>query len=83
MKRVALLVGLVAVGGLSLAAAGFQAPEGRGQGRGDGRGQGRGRGPQGPNVAQIEKVKDNLYEITGGGGNSAAFITDKPGASRN
>ena len=31
--------------------------------------------PQGPNVAQIEKVKDNLYLITGGGGNTAAFIT--------
>jgi glyoxylase-like metal-dependent hydrolase (beta-lactamase superfamily II) len=30
----------------------------------------------GPNVAQIEKVKDNLYMITGGGGNTAAFITD-------
>jgi len=30
-----------------------------------------------PNVAQIEKVKDNLYMITGagGGGNTAAFIT--------
>ncbi|MEZ5288317.1 MAG: MBL fold metallo-hydrolase [Vicinamibacterales bacterium] len=29
----------------------------------------------GPNVAQIEKVKDNLYVITGGGGNTAAFVT--------
>lgn len=29
----------------------------------------------GPNVAQIEKVKDNLYMITGGGGNTAAYIT--------
>jgi glyoxylase-like metal-dependent hydrolase (beta-lactamase superfamily II) len=29
----------------------------------------------GPNVAQIEKVKDNLFTITGGGGNTAAFIT--------
>ena len=28
-----------------------------------------------PNVAQIEKIKDNLYMITGGGGNTAAFIT--------
>jgi len=28
----------------------------------------------GPNVAQIEKVKDNLYMITGGGGNTAAFV---------
>ena len=27
------------------------------------------------NVAQIEKVKDNLYVIKGGGGNTAAFIT--------
>jgi glyoxylase-like metal-dependent hydrolase (beta-lactamase superfamily II) len=62
---------LLAVGGLSLAAAGLQAPaQGR---RGEG---GRGRGPQGPPVAQIEKVTDNLYEITGGGGNTAAFITD-------
>jgi len=69
MKRIALLGGLIAIGGLSLAAAGFQAPQGRGEGRG--------RGPQGPPVAQIEKVKNNLYEITGGGGNSAAFITDK------
>jgi cyclase len=30
--------------------------------------------PAGPNVAQIEKVKDNLYMITGGGGNTAAYI---------
>ena len=29
----------------------------------------------GPNVAQIEKVKDNLFMITGGGGNTAAYIT--------
>lgn len=30
---------------------------------------------QGPNVAQIEKVKDALYVVTGGGGNTAAFVT--------
>jgi cyclase len=29
------------------------------------------------NVAEIQKVKDNLYMITGGGGNTAAFITEK------
>ena len=29
----------------------------------------------GPNVAQIEKVKDNLYMITGGGGNTAAYVS--------
>jgi len=31
--------------------------------------------PAGPNVAQIEKVKDNLFMITGGGGNTAAYLT--------
>jgi len=75
MKRIALLGGLIAIGGLSIAAAGLQAPQGRGDGRG-GEGRGRGRGPQGPPVLQIEKVKDDLYEIIGpGAGNTAAFIT--------
>lgn len=31
---------------------------------------------QAPPVLGIEKVKDNLYMITGGGGNTAAFITE-------
>jgi glyoxylase-like metal-dependent hydrolase (beta-lactamase superfamily II) len=62
MKRGIILGVLLIGGGLSLAAAGFQAPAGR--------------GPQGPNVAEIEKVNDRLYMITGGGGNTAAFITD-------
>jgi cyclase len=66
MKRTIVLAVIVAVGGLSIAAAAFQGapPAGR-QG-----------GARGPNVAGIEKVKDNLYMITGGGGNTAAFITD-------
>ena len=34
-----------------------------------------GQAPQQPNVAEIEKVRDNLFMITGGGGNTAAFIT--------
>ena len=78
MRRGIVLGVLLAVGGLSLAVSGFQAPPaGAGQGRGEGRrGEGRGRGPQGPPVAEIQKVKDNLYEITGGGGNTAAFVTD-------
>ena len=61
MRRGIVLGALLAAGGLSLAAAGFQAPA---------------RGPQGPNVAEIEKVNDRLYMITGGGGNTAAFLTD-------
>lgn len=30
-----------------------------------------------PATLEIQKVKDNLYVITGGGGNTAAFITEK------
>jgi cyclase len=50
---------VVGIGALTMAVAAFQAPP----------------QPQGPNVAGIEKVKDNLYMITGGGGNTAAFVT--------
>jgi cyclase len=30
---------------------------------------------QGPKVVEVEKLKDNLYLLKGGGGNTAAFIT--------
>ena len=30
---------------------------------------------EGPKVAEIQKLKENLYMITGGGGNTAAFVT--------
>jgi cyclase len=73
MRRASLLVTLIAVGSLSLAVSGFQAPP----------------PPAGPTPAsmqatKIEKVKDNLYVITGSsptprdafsGGNTAVFIT--------
>jgi glyoxylase-like metal-dependent hydrolase (beta-lactamase superfamily II) len=36
----------------------------------------RGQGQQ-AQTAEIQKVKENLFVITGGGGNTAAFITDK------
>ena len=69
MKRAILLGALIAIGGLSLAVSG-QAP-----------------GPSDKSIAatKIEKVKDNLYVITGSGaedtsafsgGNVAVFITD-------
>ncbi len=55
------VLGLVVVSGVSLAAlAPAQMPV---------------PSPAGPNVAEIEKVKDNLYMIKGGGGNTAAFVT--------
>ena len=38
-----------------------------------------GQAPQQPNVAEIEKVRDNLFMIKGGGGNTAAFITARRG----
>jgi hypothetical protein len=72
MKRQLVLGLVIAVGGLSMARAAVQAP------------------PAGPtpaalNATKIEKVKDNLYSITGSsvadrdafsGGNTAVFITD-------
>jgi glyoxylase-like metal-dependent hydrolase (beta-lactamase superfamily II) len=62
MRRAIVLGVLLAIGGVSLAVKGFQAPKGG--------------PPQGPPVAEIQKIKDNLYMLTGGGGNTAAFITD-------
>jgi glyoxylase-like metal-dependent hydrolase (beta-lactamase superfamily II) len=32
--------------------------------------------PTGPKVVELQKLKDNLYLLSGGGANSAAFITD-------
>ena len=69
MKRCVVLLALVSFGALSLVISGYQAPGG-------------------PSAAalqatKIEKVKDNLYIITGAsdlaafsGGNTAVFITD-------
>lgn len=59
MTRSVVLSGLVVVGA-ALMAAGVSARQAA---------------PPGPNVAQIEKVKDNLFMVTGGGGNTAAFVT--------
>jgi glyoxylase-like metal-dependent hydrolase (beta-lactamase superfamily II) len=68
MRGVVLTV-LIGAGALSMAAAGLQNPP-AGQAP-------PGRGQQGPPMAGIQQVKDNLYMITGGGGNTAAFVTDK------
>lgn len=59
MKRLAVLLGLLTAGAVSMIFA-QQQPQQR------------------PAAAlEIQKVKDNLYMITGGGGNTAAFITEK------
>jgi cyclase len=58
MKRLAVLLGLLLAGAISLMAA--QQPQ-----------------QSQPATLDIQKVKDNLYMITGGGGNTAAFITEK------
>src|SRR5438128_10810749 len=31
--------------------------------------------PQGPKVVEVEKLKDNLFMLKGGGGNTAVFVT--------
>jgi len=58
MKRLAVLLGLLTVGAVSMIFA-QQQPQQR------------------PPVLEIQKVKDNLFMISGGGGNTAAFITEK------
>jgi glyoxylase-like metal-dependent hydrolase (beta-lactamase superfamily II) len=57
MKRLAVLLGLLTAGAVSII---FAQPH----------------PPQTPPALEIQKVKDNLYMITGGGGNTAAFITE-------
>lgn len=66
MRRAIVLGMVLAVGAVSLGAARFQNPP-AGQGRG---------GAQAQTALEIQKVRDNLYMISGGGGNTAAFITD-------
>jgi glyoxylase-like metal-dependent hydrolase (beta-lactamase superfamily II) len=55
MKRALVLGGLIALGGLSLTVAAYQAPAAE-------------------KVIDVEKLKDNLYVLKGGGGNTAVFV---------
>ncbi len=64
MKRGIVLGALIVVGSLSLAVTAQQAPAGRGGG-----------GQQAPREVQVEKLKDNLFVLRGGGGNTAVFVT--------
>jgi cyclase len=60
MRRIIVLSALVATGALSLTVAAYQ------QG-------GRGGAPA-PRVVEVEKLKDNLFVLKGGGGNTAVFV---------
>ncbi len=62
MKRLIVLGALFAAGALSMTVAAVQQPAAaRGQ-------------AQAPRVVEVEKVRDNLYLMRGGGGNSGVFI---------
>src|SRR5213595_2285715 len=59
MRRSIVLGTLMAAGALSLAVSAYQAPP----------------SPPAPKVVEVEKIKDNLYMLKGGGGNTAVFVT--------
>ena len=62
MRRGTILVALVAVGALSLGVTAFQGQAGRaGQ-------------PPAPQTITVDKLKDNLWVLKGGGGNTAVFV---------
>ncbi len=59
MRRGVVLGILLAVGALSLSVSAYQQPA----------------KPDAPKLVEVDKLKDNLYVMKGGGGNSAVFIT--------
>ena len=60
MRRIIVLSALIAAGALSLTVTAYQ--------------QGQGAGAQAPRVVEVEKLKDNLFVLKGGGGNTAVFV---------
>ena len=58
------VLGILLLCGGSIVVAGYQAPGGGRQGRGG----------DGAQVIQVEKLKDNLFVLKGGGGNTAVFV---------
>jgi glyoxylase-like metal-dependent hydrolase (beta-lactamase superfamily II) len=65
LKRRIVLAAVIAGGALSVTVAALQQPAAGQQPA----------GAQAPRVVQVDKIKDNLYVMKGGGGNSAVFIT--------
>ena len=60
MKRCVVLATLVAAGALSITLAAFQQPPA---------------GQPAPMVIEVDTLKDNLFVLKGGGGNTAVFVT--------
>jgi len=58
MRRTIVLGVLVAAGALGVAVSAYQQPQGGQQAR----------------VVEVEKLKDNLWVLKGGGGNTAVFV---------
>src|ERR1051326_6715695 len=56
------LIALLLVGSLSMIIAAYREPQAAS-------------GQQAPRVVDVEKLKDNLYVLKGGGGNTAVFVT--------
>jgi glyoxylase-like metal-dependent hydrolase (beta-lactamase superfamily II) len=61
MRRIIVLSALIAAGALSLTVTAYQ------QG-------GQAAGAQAPRVIEVDKLKDNLFVLKGGGGNTAVFV---------
>jgi glyoxylase-like metal-dependent hydrolase (beta-lactamase superfamily II) len=59
MSRLTILGGVLAAGALSMTVAAFQQPP----------------AAQAPRIVEVDKLKDNLYVMKGGGGNSSVLIT--------
>jgi cyclase len=74
MKRGIVLSVLLVLGSLSVALMGYQDRGGQ-RGPGAGAGAGRGGGGGAPAALQTIKVRDNLFMIANGGGNTGIFIT--------
>jgi cyclase len=69
MTRAMVLSALLSLGALSIAVGAVQGP-------GRGAGQPAAGGAQAPRVVELEKVRNTLFLLKGGGGNTAVFITD-------
>src|SRR5215207_8988986 len=62
MNRASVLGAVIVTGAMSMAVAAYQQPPA-------------GASPAAaPRVVQVEKLKDNLFVLTGGGGNTAVFV---------